>query len=384
MKTRTAIIILAITLAFGAVPVVSGAHNSCAYAGDIDTAAEEILAGMTLEEKVGQMFIASPDAVKNGGKSITKLTGPMKKKLASYNLGGLIMFDRHIKSPSQIQSFNKALMKASYEYSGLPMFIAVDEEGGSVTRIAHNSKFKVTKFKTMKAIGKTGKTSKAKKVGKTIGAYLKKYGFTVDFAPVADTLTDPKNKVIGNRSFGTKPSLVSKMVSAEIDGFHTSGIMVTLKHYPGHGGTRTDTHTQTVKLTKSWAKLKKSDLIPFINNLKKTDLVMASHIRCTGVSKSIAPTSLSKTMIQKKLRNELGYDGVVITDSMGMKAVSGEYGPAKASIMAINAGCDIVLCPSSLSKAYNGVIKAVKSGEIPESRIDESVLRIIKLKLKYA
>ena len=383
MKRRTIVIALALALMISMIPVCGTSSTGRAYA-DEEKTAEEILAGMSLEDKVGQMFMASPDAVKNGGGSITKLTGPMKKKLRYYNLGGLIMFDRHIKSPSQIKAFNSALTKASYDYSGLPMLIAVDEEGGSVTRIAHNSKFKVTKFKTMKAIGKTGKTSKAKLVGKTIGTYLKKYGFTVDFAPVADTLTDPKNKVIGNRSFGTKPSLVSKMVSAEIDGFHTAGIMVTLKHYPGHGGTRTDTHTQTVKLTKSWSKLKKSDLVPFINNLKKTDLVMASHIRCTGVSKKAAPASLSKLMIQKKLRNELGYDGVVITDSMGMKAISGKYGPAKASVMAIKAGCDIVLCPSSLSKAYSGVLKAVRSGEIPESRIDESVLRIIKLKLKYS
>jgi beta-N-acetylhexosaminidase len=382
MKIKILTIALIMCLTIGFIPFTGMQPSGKAYAESLT--AEEILANMTLEEKVGQMFIASPDAVKNGGGSVTKLTGAMKKKLESYNLGGLIMFDRHIKSPAQIAAFNKALMKASYDYSGLPMFIAVDEEGGSVTRIAHNKKFKVTKFKSMKAIGKTGKTSKAKLAGKTIGAYLKKYGFTLDFAPVADTLTDPKNKVIGNRSFGTKPSLVSKMVSSEIDGFHSSGIMVTLKHYPGHGGTKSDTHTGTVKLTKSWSKLKKTDLIPFMRNLKKTDMVMASHIRCTGVSNGIAPTSLSKLMIQTKLRKELGYKGVVITDSMGMKAVSGKYGPAKASILAINAGCDIVLCPSSLSQAYNGVLKAVRSGEIPESRIDESVLRIIKLKLKYS
>lgn len=349
----------------------------------LEAEALKILKSMTLKQKVGQLFMVTPEAIK-GTKTATKFSTKMKSTMTKYKLGGVIMFARNIKTPKQITTFNKKLNKTSLDYSGLPLFIAVDEEGGRVTRIASNPSFDEIHMKNMLAIGKKNKTSKAKYVGKTIGAYLKKYGFNVDLAPVADCFTNPKNTVIGDRSFGSDPDLVSRMVSAEIDGFHTQKVMTAIKHYPGHGDTQADTHKQTVKVTKSWAALKKVELKPFIYNLDKTDMIMASHIRCTGVSKGIAPASISQKMIQKKLRNTLGYDGVVITDSMAMKAISDKYTSAQAAIKALNAGCDIILCPVSLSSAYDGVLKAVKSGEISRERLDESVLRIIKLKLKYS
>ena len=351
---------------------------------DLEARAQAILDDMSVKDKIGQLFMVSPDAIKGSGSSVRKLTPEMKKLIKKYRLGGIIMFDRNISSPKQIKSFNKALTNASYDYSGLPLFIAVDEEGGRVTRIAHKSAFDVKTYKSMLKIGKTKDPSRAGSVGRTIGKYLDKYGFTLDLAPVADCFTNKKNKVIGDRSFGSDPDLVSSMVSAEIKGLHKYGIMTAIKHYPGHGNTKSDTHTQTVKVTKSWKKLKKLELIPFVENMDDTDMIMASHIRCTGVSKSIAPTSISKTMIQKKLRDELGYDGVVITDGMGMAAITDKYGSAEAAIRAINAGCDIVLCPASLKNAYNGVRYAVRSGRISEERLNESVLRIIRLKLKYA
>ncbi len=350
----------------------------------LEARAQEILAGMSLKDKIGQLFMVRPDQVKKGGKSVKKLTPQMKKRLKKYRIGGVIMFGNNISSPKQIKAFNKALTKASYEYSGLPMMISVDEEGGRITRLAYRSNFKVTKFKSMLAIGRTGNTYKAFKVGRTIGKYLKKYGFTADMAPVADCFTNPKNTVIGDRSFGSDPELVSDMVYSAINGFHRSGIMTTLKHYPGHGDTKADTHKQTVKVRKSWKSLKKLELVPFIENLDHTDMIMASHIRCTGISKTIAPTSISKTMIQKKLRNQLGYDGVVITDAMEMDAISQNYSPAEAAVRAIIAGCDIILCPDNLSKSFNGIRDAVKSGRISEERLNESVLRIIRLKLKYS
>lgn len=384
---------LILLLAFIALPAL-GSLNNCdllkvpaAYAADLDeyeAPAKEILKGMTLKEKVGQLFMVTPDALKNGGSSITKLTPEMKKKLTKYNLGGVIMFDRHIKTPSQIKKFNKALTNASYDDLGIPIFIAVDEEGGRVTRIAHNSNFDVPKFKSMLAIGNTGKTSKAKNVGMKIGAYLKEYGFTLDLAPVADCFTNPKNTVIGDRSFGADPDLVKKMVASTIKGFHEQGIMTAIKHFPGHGNTSEDTHKQTVKVTKSWAKLKKLELVPFVYNFENTDMIMASHIRCTGVDSNIAPASLSNIMINKKLRSELGYKGIVITDSLDMAAVSSKYDSATAAVKSFRAGCDILLCPVNFVNAYNGVLNAVKDGTISEKRLNKSVLRIIKLKLKYA
>ena len=350
----------------------------------LETRARAILEDMSLKDKVGQLFMVAPDAVRGSGRSVTKATSEMKKTIKKYRIGGIIMFGPNIRSPKQILKFNQALMKTSMDYSGLPMFIATDEEGGRVARIAGNSRFDVKKYRSMLSIGKTGSTSKARSVGKTIGSYLSDYGFNLDLAPVADCFTNPKNKVIGDRSFGSDPELVSGMVASEISGLHQSGIMATLKHYPGHGNTKADTHKQTVKVTKSWSSLMETELVPFIENLDNTDMIMASHIRCTGVSKGIAPTSVSHKMIQEKLRDELGYDGVVITDSMQMAAISDKYDSAEAAVKAINAGCDIILCPANLKNAFNGVRNAVKSGEISEERLDESVLRIIKLKLKYS
>ena len=341
--------------------------------------AKAILETMTLEEKVGQLFMVRPESLKESGNVSTKVTSEMKKNIKKYNLGGVILFAQNIKDPKQIKEYTSAFQKAA----PMDMFIAVDEEGGTVARIANNPNFSVKKYQSMMAVGKSGRKSDAKAAGKTIGKYLKKYGFNLNLAPVSDIYTNPNNQVIGSRAFGTKALTVSKMVDGAISGFHESDMMCCLKHYPGHGDTSADTHTGKVYVKKSWSSMKKRELIPFIDNLDDTDMIMASHIRCTGVLENAAPASCSYTMITKKLRKELGYDGVVITDGMGMKAVSGSYSSGKAAVKSIKAGCDIILCPVNFENAYNGVIKAVKKGEIKESRIDKSVLRILELKLKY-
>ena len=341
--------------------------------------AKAILETMTLEEKVGQLFMVRHESLKESGNVSTKVTSEMKKNIKKYNLGGVILFAQNIKDPKQIKEYTSAFQKAA----PMDMFIAVDEEGGTVARIANNPNFSVKKYQSMMAVGKSGRKSDAKAAGKTIGKYLKKYGFNLNLAPVSDIYTNPNNQVIGSRAFGTKALTVSKMVDGAISGFHESDMMCCLKHYPGHGDTSADTHTGKVYVKKSWSSMKKRELIPFIDNLDDTDMIMASHIRCTGVLENAAPASCSYTMITKKLRKELGYDGVVITDGMGMKAVSGSYSSGKAAVKSIKAGCDIILCPVNFENAYNGVIKAVKKGEIKESRIDKSVLRILELKLKY-
>lgn len=346
---------------------------------DTKTDAKKILETMTIEEKVGQLFMVRPESLKESGKTSTKVTSEMKKNIKKYHLGGIILFGQNIKDPQQIKEYTAALQKAA----PMDMFIAVDEEGGIVARIANNSNFSVKKYDSMMAVGKSGRKSDAKAAGKTIGRYLKKYGFNLDLAPVADIYTNPNNQVIGSRAFGTTSSVVSKMVDGAIDGFHAEDMMCCLKHYPGHGDTSADTHTGKVYVKKSWNSMKKRELVPFIDNMDDTDMIMASHIRCTGVLENAAPASCSYTMITKKLRKELGYNGVVITDGMGMKAVSGSYSSKEAAIKSIKAGCDIILCPVNFENAYNGVLKAVKRGEIKESRIDKSVLRILELKLKY-
>lgn len=343
---------------------------------------KDVLGKMSLREKVGQLFIVRPEALAENSNAETapatdRVDDAVISRIEEYPVGGIALFSRNITSAEQLPMFISDLQSSS-KY---PLFIAVDEEGGRVARIANSDFFNVASYKSMEDIGKSGDASKAEEVGRQIGSYLKELGFNLDFAPVADTNTNPQNIVIGDRSYGSDPALVARMVSAQLDGMHDSGIMGTLKHFPGHGDTKDDTHSGYVSIEKTWDELKECELVPFISALDKADTIMVSHITVTSIDK--LPSSLSYEIITRKLRNELGYDGVIITDAMAMGAVADNYTSAEAAVTAVKAGVDIVLMPQNLDEAFNGVMNAVTDGEISMERLDESVLRILKMKAKY-
>lgn len=345
---------------------------------------KEVLGKMSLREKVGQLFIVRPEALAENSNAETapaadRVDDSVISRIEEYPVGGIALFSRNITSAEQLPMFISDLQNSS-KY---PLFIAVDEEGGRVARIANSDYFDVASYKSMEDIGKAGDASKAEEVGRQIGLYLKELGFNLDFAPVADTNTNPQNIVIGDRSYGSDPALVARMVSAQLDGMHDSGIMGTLKHFPGHGDTKDDTHSGYVSIEKTWDELKECELVPFITALPKADMVMVSHITAVNVTSDQLPTSMSETMITGKLRNELGYGGVIITDAMAMGAVADNYTSADAAVTAVKAGVDIVLMPQNLDEAFNGVMNAVTDGEISVKRLDESVMRILKLKARY-
>ncbi len=345
---------------------------------------KDVLGKMSLREKVGQLFIVRPEALAKNSNAETapatdRVDDAVISRIEEYPVGGIALFSRNITSAEQLPMFISDLQSSS-KY---PLFIAVDEEGGRVARIANSDFFNVASYKSMEDIGKSGDASKAEEVGRQIGLYLKELGFNLDFAPVADTNTNPQNIVIGDRSYGSDPALVACMVSAQLDGMHDSGIMGTLKHFPGHGDTKDDTHSGYVSIEKTWDELKECELVPFITALPKADMVMVSHITAVNVTSDKLPTSMSETMITGKLRNELGYDGVIITDAMAMGAVADNYTSAEAAVTAVKAGVDIVLMPLNLDEAFNGVMNAVTDGEISMERLDESVMRILKLKARY-
>lgn len=351
---------------------------------------EQQLADMSLEEKIGQLFIIRPESLdfslsakkvhdpKKYG--ITKMNQTMIDGLKEYPVGGIVMFNKNITSPRQITSYIEDFQKNSQ----IPLFIAIDEEGGSISRIANTSTFQVKKYKNMTSIGNTKDTNKAKDVGVTIGTYLKKYGFNLDFAPDADVNTNPKNPVIGTRSFGKDPTLVANMVSATIDGFHSVNMTTCIKHFPGHGDTQTDSHLGYAGTKKTWDQMLKCELIPFQQNMDKTDMIMVSHITAEKVTTDHLPSSLSYEMISERLRNELNYDGIVITDSLAMKAITDQYSSQEAAVKSFQAGSDILLMPNDYREAFQGILDAVKDGDISEDRINESVLKILKLKSKIS
>lgn len=334
-----------------------------------ESMAEKMLKVMSLREKIGQLFVVRPEAL---GGNETVFDDNTAEALRTYPVGGIALFGKNIIDSEQLT----ALTARFKEYG---MLIGIDEEGGTVSRIAKNPRFDVQRFGSM---GDVKTRDEAENIGKTIGGYLKKYGINLNFAPVADVNSNPDNPVIGDRAFSCDAKTVSLMVSGYIDGCHEAGVMTSIKHFPGHGDTGSDTHTGAVTLSKTWEELESLELIPFKDNLDKTDCVMVSHITLTKVADDAFPASLSYDIVTKRLRRELGFDGVIITDSLEMGAVR-ENTDFEPAVQAIKAGCDIVLMPQSLEKSFNAMYDALEKGEIDEKRLDESVLRILKLKEKY-
>ena len=338
---------------------------------------------MTLREKVGQLFVIRPEQLdvnldpdqvhdrrKYGAKTITKA---MLDTLEKYPAGGFIIFGKNLESPEQLRILTQDLREASKYYP----IMAIDEEGGQISRIANKKNFHVKKFASTQSIAQSGKTRYA---ARTIAEYIKDFGFNMDLAPVADINSNPENIVIGTRAFGSSPDFVSRNTSEYLDGLHERGIAGCIKHFPGHGDTKGDTHTKSVSVLKTWDELLKSEIIPFKANLAKTDAVMSAHIIMKNVTGDNLPASLSHELITGKLREELGYNGVIITDALDMDAISKHYKSGNAAILAIEAGCDILLTPYEYTKAFDAVLNAVKSGRISEQRLDESVERIMALK----
>lgn len=345
---------------------------------------------MSLEEKVGQLFVVFPEALSgtdgNAGlndsssnNAVTSATQNVKNAVKKYHIGGVVMFAKNVKTPSQITEFNKNLQAAS----DIPLFIAVDEEGGKVARLARNSNFSLTKYSSAAAVGAGGSTDKAYSMGRTIGSYLKKYGFNMDFAPVADVNSNPNNPVIGDRSFSSDPAMAAKLSGACARGLKSQGIIPTFKHFPGHGDTAEDSHKSLAVNNHSMDRLMNDDWLPYINNNMDGCAVMVGHIALPNVTGSMKSAAIDREVVTGLLREKLGFDGLVVTDSMKMQGVSDYYDTGTASIMAINAGCDIVLMPQNFVKSYNAVLAAVKDGRISEERLNESLVRIIGMKFDY-
>ena len=345
---------------------------------DHEKTAEEILAEMTLEEKVYQMFIVTPEAL-TGYDVVNASTQITKGWLEKYPVGGLIYFADNIMTPDQTKDMLKNTMKSAVELQEMPIFLCVDEEGGRVVRVAGNSKMGVTNVGPM---GEIKDEAGAKAAGATIGAYLKDLGFTVDMAPVADVITNDKNTVIGDRSFGSDASIVDQYADAYSDGLHSKGVLSTYKHFPGHGATEGDTHEGYAYTNKTYEELKEAELVPFASAKRnKIDMVMVAHIAVPNITGDNTPCTLSYKMVTEILRNDLNYNGLIITDAMNMGAITENYTSKEATVKAIQAGVDIVLMPEDFKEAVKAVMDAVEKGDITEERINESVLRIIEKKL---
>lgn len=331
---------------------------------------------MPLEDKVAGLFIVTPEAL-TGVRTVTQAGEGTQKALNEYAVGGLIYFRHNIVDKEQLTEmlFNTVSM------SRYPIFLAVDEEGGSVSRVAASG-IDVIQVGDMASIGGSGDTTQAYEAGVNIGAYLKELGFNLDFAPVAD-VADSANSVMGNRVFGSDSNLVGDMVANVVEGMQGTGVSSCLKHFPGIGDTDGDTHEGRVETTKSLDEMRASDFIPFQAGIEAgADFVMVSHVTVSAVDGEAVPSSLSRTMMTDVLRNELGFQGVIITDALDMGAITEYYTTEEAVVKAIAAGADMLLMPDDFYAAYEAVLAAVQDGTISEERIDESLERIYRVKFK--
>lgn len=343
---------------------------------------QEILDSMTLEQKAAQLFFVTPEQL-TGYTLVTAAGEATKAAYEGYPVGGLIYFKENLQSPDQVKEMMKNMKTISRAVSAVPVFLGVDEEGGTVSRIGNQKAFHIAKVPDMAAIGATEDVKEGYEAGKYIGAYLADLGFNLDFAPVADVLTNPANTLMEKRAFSKDSQTAADFSSAFLRGLEEQGVSGVLKHYPGQGAVSGDTHEGFAYTDKTLDQLMESELIPFQTGIGEgADIIMAAHISATSVTGDNTPSSLSKVMITDVLRGKLGYDGLVVTDALNMGAVADHYTSDVASVMAIQAGVDLLLMPKDFKAAYEGIIKAVKDGTITEERINQSVLRILKLKFE--
>ena len=327
--------------------------------------AELLLDSMSLEKKISQMFILTPEMLTGAG-TVIQAGETTRSALEKYPVGGLIYMSQNIVTEEQFTAMARNIQSYSLELTSLPLFLCVDEEGGTVRR----------------SVGQSGDLEEAYETGALIGSYLASLGFNVDFAPVADVVTDPKASAISDRSFGSNPLVVGNMAAACARGIREQGVYATLKHFPGHGAVEEDSHLSGVISQKTLIQLKTEDLIPFMIGISEgADFIMAGHISFPNITDDHVPASLSRYFLTDLLRDEMGYTGLIITDALNMGAVTDFYSQGEAAVMAVRAGADLLLMPEDFKAAHQSIMEAVRRGEISEERIDESVRRIIALKL---
>jgi beta-N-acetylhexosaminidase len=359
-----------------------------------------ILRKMTLEEKVAQLFVLqvygkSADTTTPADVAANrKLYGldNTEQLIARYRPGGIIYYSAdppNVTSPQQLAHFSNGIQRAAMRQRvPIPAAIAVDQEQGSVVSRVPAP---FTQFPGSQALAAGRNPRDAYTTTKITGQELRAIGINQDYAPDSDVNVNPANPVIGVRSFGSDPALVAKFAAAEVDGYQAAGVIATAKHFPGHGDTDTDSHTGVPRINHTRQQWEQLDLPPFKADIAHgVDSIMTAHIIVPALDPSGDPATLSKPILTGILRNQLHYDGVVVTDALGMQGVRDKYGDERVPVLALKAGVDQLLKPPTDNKTgqglfdlqFNSVLTAVKSGELSESRIDESVYRIVRLKLK--
>lgn len=378
---------------------LSSGTEEPAYADENEQKAAEIVSEMTLEQKIAQMLMPAFRYWENGGKTdgVPELNDEMRNCIKTHGFGGTIVFAENIKGTEQTVRLIDDMQKASVSGGNLPLLVAADQEGGRVTRLATG-----TSMSGNMSLGALNDKATAKEYAKIMGSELSAVGINVDLAPVLDVNNDPNNPVINIRSFSSDPAIAADMGEAFIEGLHEENIITALKHFPGHGDTGTDSHTGLPRIDKTYDEIKKLELVPFKRGIEAgSEMIMTAHIQFPQIEKETytsiktgekiaLPATLSKTMITDVLRKDMGYDGVVVTDSLDMAAIKENFTLEDTAKLSINADVDLLLIPfymknseeiAQIDAYIDSIADMVRKGEIDEKTITRSAERIVKLKL---
>jgi beta-N-acetylhexosaminidase len=353
----------------------------------------DIIAGMTLEEKVGQLFMVpgfgleleTTDPAMIDANQLIYGVDNFKQLIEKYHLGGILYgvtfpggpFTNNLDSPRQIAALSNDLQETALDDSGVPLLISSDQEQGLVMRTGEPT----TQFPGNMALAATGRTKLARISHRVTAKEAKAMGINYNFAPVADVNSNPSNPIIEVRSFGSREETVSKFVTAAVKGIHDAGIAASAKHFPGHGDAGTDSHTGLPIIEHTISEFETIDLPPFKAAIDAgVDSIMTAHILVPSYDDSGLPATLSKKILTDLLRRQWDYDGVIVTDALTMEGVRNMFPDSQIPVEALKAGADMMLMPPEMDESVQGVIDAVNSGEITEKRINASVRRILKLK----
>ncbi|MFD8205625.1 glycoside hydrolase family 3 protein [Streptomyces sp. NPDC059695] len=381
--------LLTVTAA-AAAAAVTGVTSPAAHAETDDRRLRRTIDRMSLEEKVGQLFVmrvyghsaTAPDQADIDANLSEIGVRTAAELVERYHVGGIIYFSwaHNTRDPQQIAALSNGIQQAALQQpTPVPVLISTDQEHGIVCRVGEPA----TLLPGAMALGAGGSHADARKAAQIAGEELAAVGIRQNYAPVADVNVNPANPVIGVRSFGSDPQAVAGLVAAQVKGYQRAGVAATSKHFPGHGDTAVDSHYGLPTIThtrEQWAEL---DAPPFRSAIAAgIDSIMTAHIVVPALDPSEDPATLSRPILTGILREQLGYDGVVVTDALGMEGVRTKYGDERVPVLALKAGVDQLLNPPKLDVAWHAVLKAVENGELTEARLDESILRILRLKAK--
>ncbi|MGW6461577.1 glycoside hydrolase family 3 protein [Streptomyces sp. NPDC055078] len=381
-----------LTAATAASAVAVASTTPAAAAGGAKNPAqlEKLISRMSLEEKVGQLFVpyfygqsATAPTQRDIDQNLAEIgVRTVAEMVAKYHLGGVIYFgwSRNIRDPHQLVDLSNDIQRAALaDGTPVPLVISIDQEHGSTTRIGRPA----TQLSGAMALGAGRSVSDARTAGRIAGVELAAMGILQNFAPVADVNVNPANPIINVRSFGSEADSAARLVAAQVRGYQGAGVAASAKHFPGHGDTGTDSHTGLPVITHTREEWDRIDAPPFKAAIDAgVDSIMTAHLQVPALDPSNDPATLSHPILTGVLRGELGFDGVIVTDALNMAGVRTKYGDERVPVLALKAGADQLLFPPNLDLAWNAVLRAVRGGEITEARLDESVRRILRLKQK--